>query len=194
MKKTEQHSFFKRGIWIKEQQGALTMGTLGDDAETVVIPNALGSKIFEFENDMIDAIYGEEKIAFNPSVVDFHRMMDNLKKEFNHINLRISLTDDQRHGFKGSYDEIHRVLEHFILSALPQNPDDVSRQMVYINASLLEDHLCLILRDALSLSSPEQLKEEIRFIKNELNGEISYKSTGSQKTYYDIVIPSQSKV
>ena len=191
MNKQNNRSLFKAGVWIKEQQGELTLGSLDDDSQTVIIPESLSSKIFEFENDMIQALYGEDRVAFDPARVDVGRLFRNLKKEFEHAELRISFPDSQNNSFKGSFDDIYHVMQQFVLSALPEDPLAVTDQNIHINASILENHLCIIFRDSLSVSDPTRLKQEIEFIENKLNGEISFKSTGTQKTYYDIMIPSQ---
>lgn len=45
-----QHTqLFKKGIWIKEQQGSLTMGSLEDDTQPVMkVPDDLCERIYAF--------------------------------------------------------------------------------------------------------------------------------------------------
>lgn len=191
MNKQSDQPLFKKGIWIKEQQGSLTMGTLNDDSETMIIPEALGSKIIEFENDMIEALYGERRMPFNAAEIDMKKVFSRLKKDFKYANLRISLPESGGNQFKGDFDEIYNLLQKIVSSALPETPKPGTDQKIYINASILENHLCIIFRDTLSISTPARIKDEIRFIEENLNGEISFKSTGSDKTYYDIMIPSK---
>ena len=191
MKKPTDQSFFKNGVWIKEQQGKLTMGALNDDSTTMVVPGTLSSKIFEFENDMIEALYGEERTPFNAEVVDISEVLKRLKKQFDNIDLRMPLSESGDNLFKGSFDEIYQLLQKFVSSALPDELNPGKEQRIYINTSILEGHLCIIFRDSLSISTPAKVKEEIRFIEKDLKGEVSFKSTGSSKTYYDIMIPSK---
>lgn len=191
MKESKDQALFKKGVWIKEQQGTLTMGALDDESSTMVIPDTLSSKIFEFENDMIEALYGDDRVRFDPEILEMERVFNNLKNEFSHLNLRLSFPGSGDHSFKGSHDEMISLLRKLILSAVPDDPSIREDQVIYINASILENHLCVIFRDSLSISKPAKLKDEIRFLKQDLKGEISFKETGSEKTYYDIMIPSR---
>jgi len=66
MEKIKNNALLKKGIWIKEQQGNLTIGSLDEtDKSVVVIPDELSSKLLAFENDMIDALYGEDRLVFD---------------------------------------------------------------------------------------------------------------------------------
>ncbi len=61
MKRVKKDSLLKRGVWIKEQQGSLTIGSLDENDENVmIIPETLSLKIIEVENDMIEALYGDK--------------------------------------------------------------------------------------------------------------------------------------
>ena len=193
MKKSNDQSLFEKGVWIKEQQGTLTMGALGDDSAAMIVPETLSAKIIEFESDMIEALYGEERAPFDAAVLDVKKIFDRLKKEFKNVNLRISFPESGHQPFNGDFDEIYSLLKQFVSSALPdEETKGAGDQQIYISASIIDNHLCIIFRDSLSISTPTGIKKEIHFIKNELNGEISFKSTASSKTYYDIMIPSKS--
>jgi len=192
MKKVKKDTFFKTGIWIKEQQGCLTIGSLdSNDKGIMVIPDKLRSKIFEFENEMIEALYGENKALFNPSIINIEKLFANIGKKFNQNNLRISFSGTKDNVFRGDYDEIFHLIEKFILSSLTDDSKQGKEPLIYINASVLQDHLCIIYRDSGSISDPLKLKKEIDFIKSVLKGEISYKLTDGNKSYYDIIIPSK---
>ena len=66
MEKIKNDALLKKGIWIKEQQGNLTIGSLdATDKSVVVIPDELSIKLLEFENDMIEALYGEDRLLFD---------------------------------------------------------------------------------------------------------------------------------
>ncbi|MFH2061026.1 MAG: hypothetical protein ABIJ59_19315 [Pseudomonadota bacterium] len=104
MKKVENDSFFKKGIWIKEQQGNLTIGSLDKNDTSVKI------------------------------------ISDDLKKT--------------------------------------------------LNASLMDNHFCMIYRDSTCVSHPSKLKKEIHYIQIILKGEMVYKAIDSEKSYFDIMIPS----
>lgn len=182
---------FKKGIWIKEQQGRLTLGSLDDKDQTVtVIPDQLCQTILEFENDIIHALYGDDKVEFNPEVVDIKRLLQNIEAEYKNNNLRISLSKNENAVFKGDYDKIFSLIDSLITKSLSHDKDDESL-IIYINASILDDHLCIIYRDSQSKWQPLELKSEIQQIKIELNGEINLKTTGKHKSYLDIMIPSE---
>ena len=183
-------SLFKNGIWIKEQQGQFTVGSLNEnDPAIMVIPDALSLKILEFETDMMDALYGEHKKPFHPAVLNLENLFDAIGRHFKKKNLHISFSRSKDIVFKGDYNHIFNLIEKFVSSSL----SDASQKetIIYINASVLQGHLCIIYRDSASVSHPSKLREEIDFIKTVLNGEISYKATAGEKFYYDIMIPSK---
>lgn len=194
MKNIKKNTGLKTGIWIKEQQGQLTIGSLDKkQPEVMIIPDQLSSKIFEFEKDMIEALYGENRIVFNPSFLNIEKLLSNLKKQFEKYELRISFSGAADNIFKGNYNEIYHLIEKFIQSSIPDSEME-SPPTIYINASVLQDHLCIIYRDSLSISKPEKLKNEFDFIKSKLNGEITHKATSGNKSYYDIILPSMQCV
>lgn len=191
MKNKIKSTIFKAGIWIKEQQGRLTMGGMGSDAgDTIVVPNDLCDKLFDFEDEMIEALYGEDRQVFKPGVVDLSTLMKNIEKQFKKHTLRISFTDTQKLPFYGDYDLIYNFFAALVSQSLSNVEDGGSEIVIYINASVLENHLCVIYRDSLSALDPSMIKEQIRDLKLKLKGEISYKKTSAQKKYYDIMIPS----
>lgn len=190
MKNNNSGSLLKRGIWIKEQQGFLTMGSLNEsENEEVIIPDGLSALIAEFEESMIDALYGEDKKVFNPEIVDIERLLSKIKNRFKHNKLSVYLDGATEKPFKGSFDDLYHVMEKFVMSSL----SDKSREdgpLIYIRASVIQDHLCIVYRDSGSVSTPSKLEAEIKFIKDNLKGEISYTEKSEDKSYYDIVIPS----
>jgi hypothetical protein len=190
MDKPTKDPIFKKGIWIKEQQGVLTIGSLDQEKkETMVIPDTLSSKIFAFEQEVLDALYGNDSQPFNPEIVDIEKLLAKIKSKFKNKNIRIAFSNPQREEFRGDHDEIFSLLEKLVLSSLPAETE--APPLIYINASILQDHLCIIYRDAASISDPSTLEKEIRYIQNTLKGEISYKKTSETRSYYDIMIPSK---
>ncbi len=192
MKKIEMGTALKTGIWIKEQQGRLTIGSLDkNNPGVMVIPDDLSSKIFEFEKDMIEALYGENRIEFNPLLLNIEKLLSNLKKQFKKHDLRISFSGAAGNDFKGNYNEIYNLIEKLIQSSISPLSETGNPPLIYINVSVLQDHLCIIYRDSLSISDPEKLTKEFEFIKTNLNGEINHKATSGNNPYYDIIIPSK---
>jgi len=190
MDKFRKDPIFKKGIWIKEQQGVLTIGSLdAQDKETMVIPDELSSRMFAFEEEFLDALYGENTKAFNPEIVDMEKLLSKIKNRFTDKEIRIAFSNPKKEEFRGDYDEILALLEKLVLSSSPiGNEQDT---LVYINASILQDHLCIIYRDSSSISDPSKLEKEFQYIRNTLKGDISYKKTSESRSYYDIMIPSK---
>jgi hypothetical protein len=192
MKKIKKNTILRAGIWIKEQQGQLTIGSLDKNSpEVMIVPDQLSSKIFEFEKDMMEALYGDDRIAFNPSSLDIEKLLSNLKKKFKKFDIRISFSGTTENVFNADYNEIYGLIEKLIQSSLNPVSETDTPPLIYINASVLQDHLCIIYRDSLSISDPANLKNEFNYIKSTLNGEISHKATSGNKSYYDIIIPSK---
>jgi len=192
MKKIKKNIVLKTGIWIKEQQGQLTIGSLDKNSpEVMIVPDQLSSKIFEFEKDMLEALYGDSRIAFNPSCLDIEKLLSNLKKQFKKYDIRISFSGTTENVFNGNYNEIYGLIEKFIQNSLNPISKTDTPPLIYINASVLQDHLCIIYRDSLSISDPANLTNEFNYIKSTLNGEITHKATSGNKSYYDIIIPSK---
>lgn len=190
MKKIKKNTVLKTGVWIKEQQGQLTIGSLDKNSpEIMIVPDQLSSKIFEFEKDMMEALYGDNRIKFNPSALNIEKLLSNLKKEFKEYDVRISFSETTRNIFHGDYNEIYGLIEKLVQSSL--DPISATPPIIYINISVLQDHLCIIYRDSLSLSDPATLTKEFNFIKSTLNGEINHKATPGKTSYYDIIIPSK---
>ena len=193
MAKSHTNQLFKKGIWIKEQQGTLTMGSLENGDQTALkVPDDLCARIYEVENEMIEALYGDSRQVFDPDAVDMEKLLARIEKQFAGTKLRISFSADPGYVFTSDYDAICTLLEKLVESSLMPDPSGTSPDpLIYINASILDTHLCIIYRDSEAVSDPASLKTLIDLVKSRLNGEIDYKSTPGQKAYYDIMIPGK---
>ncbi len=190
MDKNQNPSLLKRGIWIKEQQGTLTMGSLDDgNKDIMVVPDSLSAKIFEFEEDMIEALYGESRVPFKPGPIDIEELLSNIERRFSKYNLKTSFSNPNGEEFKGDYDKVFKLLKRLVQSSITDNG---SGPVIYINASMLQSHLCIIYRDSDSISDPAGLGDEFQAAIDALKGEASYKKTSKDKNYYDIMIPSET--
>ncbi|WP_022668820.1 hypothetical protein [Desulfospira joergensenii] len=189
MDKANQDSGFKKGVWIKEQQGMLTMGAIdGPDKEAMIVPDELCTRIFAFEEEMMSALYGSHRVPFNPAIVDIEKLLANLKARFKEVEMKISFSNPQNEEFQGDYEKIFDLIGTLVLSSISQD----AKPLIYINASLVQGHLCIIYRDSDSVSDPSQLTKEMKYIRTELKGEASYKKTSEDRSYYDIMIPSKT--
>ncbi|MEE4363031.1 MAG: hypothetical protein V2J08_03810 [Desulfotignum sp.] len=195
MTESQHNRLFKKGIWIKEQKGTLTMGSLENGDHTVMkVPEDLCARIYEVENEMIDALYGDKRQVFDPDAVDMEKLLARIEKKYAKSRLRISFSADPGYVFTSDYDAIYTLLEKLVESSLKT---DVSGNrpdpLIYINASILDNHLCIIYRDSEMISDPSTVKAVIDRVKTRLGGEIDYKSTPGQKAYYDIMIPGNEE-
>jgi len=191
MEKAEKTPLFKKGIWIKEQQGTLIMGSLDRKGKDVmVVPDNLCAKIMEFESDMMEALYGADRKPFDPARIDIEKLFNALEKQYRQCRLKIMVSGDRM--FTADYDEIYGIMAKFIESSIPDSASGSRYPVININASVLQDHLCIIYRDSASVSNPSKLKRETHFLKTALKGEITYKHTPENKAYYDIMIPSKT--
>ena len=178
---------FKKGIWMKEQQGFLTVGSLDEkDTNVMVVPDELSAKLQAFESDMIDALYGETRETFQPGMLDVEHLFRQLEKRFGDVRLNLSFDKSDENPFVCNFDPVFSLFEKLILSSISGN----SNPAIYINASLVQDHLCIIYRDSESVSNPSDLGPDFFLIKNRLGADVKFNKADKQDGYYDITIPS----
>nr|WP_321399819.1 hypothetical protein [uncultured Desulfobacter sp.] len=178
---------FKNGIWIKEQQGILTVGSLDKkNTDIMIIPDELSAKLQSFESDMIEALYGETREVFQPDILDIGHLFKQLEKRFKDERLHFSFDKSDENPFLCDFDPVFSLFEKLILSSLAVN----SKPLIYINASLVQNHLCIIYRDSESVSNPSDLGPAFFRIKNSLGADVEFNKADGQGGYYDITIPS----
>ncbi|WP_321494294.1 hypothetical protein [uncultured Desulfobacter sp.] len=184
---TEKNEIFKKGIWLKEQQGVLTVGSMDKKStDIMVVPDELRSRLDAFESDMMEALYGEDRETFQPGILDIELLFRQIKKRFGDVQLNVSFDKSDEHPFVCDFDTIFSLLEKLVLSSISGS----SNPVIYISASLVQDHLCIIYRDSESASSPSDLDPEFFLIKNRLGGDMEFKKADKKGTYYDLTIPS----
>jgi hypothetical protein len=178
---------FKNGIWIKELQGVLTVGSLDKkNTDIMIIPDELSAKLQNFESDMIEALYGETREPFQPDILDIEHLFKQLEKRFKDARLHLSFDKSDDNPFICDFDPVFSLFEKLILNSLSGN----SKPLIYINASLVQDHLCIIYRDSESVSNPSDLNPDFFLIKNRLGADVEFNKADNQGGYYDITIPS----
>lgn len=181
---------FKKGIWMKEQQGFLTVGSLDEkDTNVMVVPDELSAKLQAFESDMIDALYGETRETFQPGMLDVEHLFRQLEKRFGDVRLNLSFDKSDENPFVCNFDPVFSLFEKLILSSISGN----SNPAIYINASLVQDHLCIIYRDSESVSNPSDLGPDFFLIKNRLGADVKFNKADKQGSYYDLTIPSAGR-
>ena len=143
---------FKKGIWIKEQQGVLTVGSLDKkNTDVMVVSDELSARLKSFESDMVEALYGGSREKFRPGIRDIEHLFRQLKERFEDVQLNLSFDKSDQNPFVCNFDRVFSLCEKLILSSISGN----SNPIIYINASLVQDHLCMIYRDSGSASSPK---------------------------------------
>ncbi|WP_020588435.1 hypothetical protein [Desulfobacter curvatus] len=183
----QETEIFRKGIWIKEQQGVLTVGSLDkENTDVMVVSDELSAKLQAFESDMIEALYGENRETFQPGILDIERLFKQLENRFEDVRLHLSFDKSDENPFICDYDPLFSLFEKLILSSISGN----SNPVIHINASLVQDHLCIIYRDSESVSNPSDLGPDFFLIKNRLGAGIEYNKAEKQEGYYDITIPS----
>lgn len=139
---------------------------------------------------MIDALYGENRQEFEPDRIDMEKLLARIEKQFAGSRLRVSFSAPPGTIFKSDYDIIFTLLEKLVESSLKtDNSGNSLDPLIYINASILDNHLCIIYRDSEMVSDPSAVKGVMDQVKTRLGGEVDYKSTPGEKSYYDIMIP-----
>lgn len=190
MEKEKKKSLLKNGIWIQEKQGILTMGTLdGDDSAVVELSPELTATIFELEQDMMDALYGDGAIRFTPGKIKVKKLLEKVVKDFNMTGIQLSISCPDSVVIDGNYDCLFDLFAGFVKNSVEHELSHVKNPAIHISVSLVADALCLVYRDSGNGSFDSLLKEEIRCITETLNGEVSRKSSIGKGSYFDIVIP-----
>lgn len=178
---------FEKGIWIKEQQGVLTMGSLDRQNKNVmVVSDELRDKMHAFETDMVDALYGDNRQPFFPDVLDMEILFDKLKKAFKTVQLDTAFENSDGNPFKCLFDPVYTLMEHLVISSTSggKSPN------VQINATIVGGHLCIVYRDSESVSDPSNLTPEFYLAKSKVQGNVQFKKNRENGSYYDITIPS----
>lgn len=182
----KEKKLFKKGIWIKEQQGILTMGSLDRNSKDImVIPDELSSKLLKIEFDMVEALYGENKKAFQPETFNIEILFDKLKDQFKEVDLKISFKNPDNVLLKSDFNSVFSLFKKLIISSTLHDRSP----SVYIKASILDNDLCIIYQDSESYSDPSDLGSDFFLTKSKLNGSVQFQKTETGQTYYDIMIP-----
>ena len=180
---------FQKGIWIKEQQGVLTMGSLDrKNKDVMVVSDELKSKLHDFETDMVDALYGGDRQPFSPGILDMDNLFKKLRKQFTATRLELSFENSDNKPFKCQFDPVYTLIENLVLSSTTGGQTPV----VDIKATIVQDHLCIIYRDSESVSDPSNLASEFYLAKSKVQGNVQFKKNEGQPAYYDIMIPASS--
>jgi len=190
MEEKKKKSLLKNGIWIQEQQGVLTMGTIGGDDSTVVeLSPGVAATIFELEHDMMDALYGDKSIRFVPGKIKVKKLFEDIVENFDMTAIQLSISCPDSAVIYGDYDCLFDLFAGFIENSMDHELSHVDAPAIHISVSVVADALCVVYRDSGNGSFDSRLKKEIRCITETLNGEVSRKSSVGKGSYFDIVIP-----
>lgn len=177
----------KNGIWIKEQNGLLTMGLIGNDDFEVEIGEKTSLQLFALELELQEALYGENSIKFNPKNVNFEKLVQSILRDtgLSDSDIATHFTGDA--VIKGDYDMIFDVFKAMIQKSSGNN----GGEKIYINASVADNSLCVVYRDDVLCRKAEGIDDIKKIIEKELGGSI--KIIDSVKNpYIDITIPEKA--
>jgi hypothetical protein len=176
----------KNGIWIKEQNGILTMGLLDDDFE-VEIGEKTSLQLFALELELQEALFGDNITKFNPEVVNFEKLVQSVRRE-------LKLTDNDIYAhfsgpttLKADFKLIFDVFKSLIQKSLKSD----NKEKIYINASVADKSLCIVYRDEFLCKKGETIEDEKNLIENELKGKIKINDS-VKNPYIDITIPEKA--
>lgn len=177
-------SALKNGVWIKEQNGILTMGVLGEKDSSFEMSEKLSNEIMAMEDDIEEALYGAGAVRFNPKNINLHKLFDNIAEDLDIPRESINLHLSGSYSVKGDYEKMYTVLKELLSNSF----DTAEKSVVYISASVVDNKLCFIYRDNGRCSETENIKEAEKIITKDLNGSLKLMDSG-QKSYLDIMIP-----
>ena len=184
----------EKGIWIQEQNGVLTMGTLDrENGEEVVLPEKLSETIFALEDEMMEALYGESAVSFDPETIDIQLLFDKLVHGFTAEDIRISAHCPDESRFSGNWNELYDLMCAFVRHSIAYESPQVSPKTIHMNASVVDGNFCLIYRDSGDMQHTDELREQFDYIRNALKGDVSIKSGSGKGSYIDILIPGKKK-
>ena len=190
----EGRPLIEKGIWIQEQNGVLTMGTLDrENGEEVVLPEKLAETIFALEDEMMGALYGESAVPFDPQTIDVKPLFEKLIRVFETEDIKITGHCIDNSKFSGSWNELFDLLSAFIRHSISCELQNVSPKSIHMNASVVDGNFCLIYRDSGDMRYTDELQEQFDYIRNILNGEVSIKSGSGKGSYLDILIPGKNR-
>lgn len=183
---SEKKTILKNGIWIKEQNGMLTMGLLDKDDFQVEIGEKTSLQLFALELEMQEALFGGSAVRFNPENVNFERLVKNLIKE-------LELKEDEISGhFSGStiikadYDLVFKAFELLVKKSAAGRKEG----KIYINASVVDNSLCVVYRDEVLCKKTASIEDARKIIEKELKGKIKINDS-VKNPYMDITIPEK---
>eukprot|EP00767_Chilomastix_cuspidata_P008303 gnl/Chilomastix_cuspidata/9481.p1 GENE.gnl/Chilomastix_cuspidata/9481~~gnl/Chilomastix_cuspidata/9481.p1 ORF type:complete len:198 (+),score=19.15 gnl/Chilomastix_cuspidata/9481:28-594(+) len=188
MSDKKNNDLLKNGVWIKEQNGVLTMGSLDDDDHAVVLSREFSDNLFKMEDEMMSALYGPAAEKFYSENINIKRLIEKAVSDIDDKDIKISVHCDDKTSISVSYDDIYDVISGLLNNSI-KSAD--SEKNVYINASVADNTLCLIYRDSGQCGKPEAVKVETEIIQNRLKGKVKINET-DQWTYLDITIPESS--
>lgn len=184
-------TIFKKGIWIKEDKGLLIMGSLDEQNDiSVVLSKNFSKVIFDLENELQEALYGEKSAKFNPKNVNIKNLFEAVADEINNDIIKSTVHCSDNSEIKGDYKGLYRLLSGLVKNSMDYELESVEEPFIYINASVLDNKLHVIYRDHGNCDNLNSLWEEIDYITNKMNGKIKLNTSG-KLPYLDIMIPEK---
>jgi|GEM_PF-5452153 len=190
MKEKKWSSVFETGVWIKEQNGVLTMGKIGDDELQIELGNELAETISSLEDQVEEALYGNDSMKFDPEKVDFNTVLNKINESFKDTDLVFTGHCAQGSVLKSDYNDIYSLIYGLAENSMLHTGEE-KKPAVYISASVVEGKLYIVYRDSGPCRNMNNIAREAELVKDSLHGEIKLNDSG-RYPYLDIMIPEKS--
>ncbi|PID78179.1 MAG: hypothetical protein CSB21_01765 [Deltaproteobacteria bacterium] len=188
MSDKKRDDLLNHGIWIKEQNGVLTMGSLDEDDHSAVILNDSLEKTFiAMGNEIAEALWGESSVKFDISKVNVKKMIDRVLSDIKVNKDDVSVYCSEDMLVSVNYDLLYKVFKGLIKNSLDSDYNNKDSG-ININISFVDKKLCIIYRDSGGCGSSSSIEREIELIKTRLDGDVKINKAG-QRVYLDIMIP-----
>ncbi|MDY0360356.1 MAG: hypothetical protein RBR08_02770 [Desulforegulaceae bacterium] len=174
----------KNGIWIKEQNGLLTMGLLDKKDFQVEIGEKTSLQLFALELEMQEALFGGNAVKFNPENVNFERLVRSLIRDLKLGENEISAHFSGLTIIKADYDLIYNAFKLLFEASVRGKKEN----KIYINASVVDKSLCVVYRDEVLCKKEDGLEEAKKIVEKDLNGKIKINDS-LKNPFMDITIP-----
>lgn len=190
MKEKKWGSVFETGVWIKEQNGVLTMGKIGDDEFQIELGNELAATISALEDQVEEALYGTEPVKFDPEKVDFKTVLNKINESFKNTDLVLTGHCAEGSVLKSDYNDIYSLIYGLAENSLLHTGAE-KKPSAYISASVVEGKLYIVYRDSGPCRNMDNIAKETELVKDSLQGQIKLNDS-VRFPYLDIMIPEKS--
>lgn len=188
---TENPNIIKNGFWIQEKNGVLSMGPIGgDDDSSYVVPPALAEKIHKMEEDMIDAMYGESALKFDPEKgLNIRHLIRNAIYDGNPGEYKVLVNCAEEIFLTGRHKAVETIFRELIRNSITHVLPKSGQGKIKIDISSLVGNLCILYRDGATRLEDSGIQNIVEIIRDQLDGDIISKTTETGKPFIEIIVP-----